>query len=126
MYGSVDKGHLFDENKRMKSAESLDITGNRLNSMLAAESTLATAEEFGIFPVLEAWMMPRTPPALLHAKDLSVAYSKCDPAILKELNIKMRHGERVALMGINGGGYVSHHCHFAPNLNCLKQEINPI
>jgi hypothetical protein len=122
-YGSVDMSHLLqDESKGMdsgtmsrsssSSAESLEVTGTRLNAMLAAKSTLVAAEEFGIFPVLETWMMPRpAPPLLLHARDLSVAYRKCDAAILKDLNIDIQQGERVALMGINGGGYVINFSH---------------
>lgn len=110
-YGSQNRSQLCDDNagvqadqsSRSSSADSLDFCGSRIHSMLIESSVFR--EEFGIFPDLESWMMPPVvPPPLLLAQGLSVSYSNCDSPILKDLDMNMQQGERIALMGINGGG----------------------
>jgi ABC-type multidrug transport system ATPase subunit len=41
---------------------------------------------------------------LLNLTDLSIRYQHSSTNVLKELNLKLQCGERIALMGINGGG----------------------
>ena len=109
-YGSCDNSQVSAEEEQGddpgRMSIDLDMCGSSVSTMLD-EAQL----EFGMFPVLEPWMMPSrssSPSAgdtpLIQAQHLSVAYGKCTAPIIRDLNVSINAGDRVALMGVNGGG----------------------
>ena len=70
-------------------------------------STTMVSPAGGIFPaeeVLRRAGEAQQPPALMRALDLSVRHAGARAPALRNVRMSVRHGERVALLGNNGGG----------------------